>query len=92
MLNSILDISILTHLNICAVIKTLLAASPLTRTLEQSYSKLAKVCCTDRNMTSSANLETLYLQAALKEAVVIDSDTAQKLLEKTKVYLKRHND
>ena len=71
----------ISHPNLCVLIKTLFAVSPSTETLERSFSGLAKICYKDRNTLKSSNLETLYTLAALK-SLEIDFKRARELLEK----------
>ena len=58
-----------------------LAVAPTTGPLEQSYSKLPKICYKDRNQLSVNSLETFYLLSAPKNPQ-INNTKAINILEK----------
>ena len=62
--NHILSNYTITHPDVCDLMMILITIAPSTRPLEQSFSKLCKICFKDRNNLLIKNLETLYLLAA----------------------------
>ena len=63
-LNHILSNYTITHPDVCDLLRILITIAPSTSPLEQSFSKLSKICFKDRNNLLTKNLETLYLLAA----------------------------
>ena len=53
LVNQLLSKYTVNHPNLSSIVKVLLAASPLTGSLEQSYSKLDKICHKDCNTTAT---------------------------------------
>ena len=63
-LNHILSNYTITHPDVCDLLRILITIAPSTSPLEQSFSKLSKICFKDTNILLTKNLETLYLLAA----------------------------
>ena len=66
--------------------RVLLAAAPTNGPLEQSQSKLAKICYKDRNTNSANSLETLFWLIALKNPQ-IDCTKAINTIDKLRKYV-----
>ena len=63
-LNHILSNYTITHPDVCDLLRILLAIAPSTSPLEQSFSKLSKICFKYRNNLLTKNLKTLHPLAA----------------------------
>ena len=63
-LNHILSNYTITHPDVCDLLRILITIAPSTSPLEQSFSKLSKICFKDRNNLLTKNQEILYLLAA----------------------------